>query len=308
MPKTTLSLITDNKMPAWVTISEAVEIATESVKQKITPSDIYRHAFSGNILLSIYFQSPVILRKVQTAHGKLKFRLLDGELIDKLCLLDNRAFICGRNLILSTEGKYISPLQQIIDTTLTGYEYVLLQRILAHELQFSLPITGAKTANHGITVNFSGETYQVFEKMTWLKRAKKQIAQLPLDISHDVMAQISENSIGTSHENGYFPLHDLPPDACIVIRYAEVQKLIQLYIKNKVFPKSSTRMTTPLSRLLWLACKHNDAISPLLKHPYKLLSIFELWASNDGITESLSAETLKNALERGAPPSKSLSR
>ncbi|MEG2268621.1 MAG: AlpA family transcriptional regulator [Acinetobacter sp.] len=57
-------------------------------------------------------------------------------------------------------------------------------------------------------------------------------------------------------------------------------------------------MTTPLSRLFWLACKHNDTISPLLNQPYKLLSIFEQWASDDGIGEKLDAETLKNALKR----------
>ncbi|HGZ0726797.1 TPA: hypothetical protein ACPTUX_004726, partial [Escherichia coli] len=50
-------------MSTWVTITEAVEITTKAIKQKITPSDIYRHALSGNILLSVYFQSPVILKK-----------------------------------------------------------------------------------------------------------------------------------------------------------------------------------------------------------------------------------------------------
>lgn len=57
-------------------------------------------------------------------------------------------------------------------------------------------------------------------------------------------------------------------------------------------------MTTPLSRLFWPACKHNDTISPLLNQPYKLLSIFEQWASDDGIGEKLDAETLKNVLKR----------
>lgn len=308
MPKHTPSLATDNKMPVWVTISEAVEIATELAKQKINPSDIYRHAFRGDIFLSIYFQSPVILKKTLVINEKLKFRQFEGGLIEKLCLLDPQAFLYGKKYILSTEDKYTYPIQQIIDTTLKGYEYVLLQRILAHELKFPLPVSGAKTVNYGITVELSGATYQVFEKMTWLTRAKKQIAQLPEDISHDIIAQLSAECYSKYQQNGYFPLYDLPPDACFIIRYSEVEKLINLYAKNKIPLNSSTRMTTPLSRLLWLACKHNDAISSLLKHPYKLLSIFELWASDDGITEALSAETLKNALERGAPPLTSLSR
>ncbi|EFN6876015.1 hypothetical protein EO003_20675, partial [Escherichia coli] len=104
----------------------------------------------------------------------------------------------------------------------------------------------------------------------------------------------------------YFPLYNLPSDACFVIRYAEVEKLINLYKKDIKSTKSSPRITTPLSRLFWLAYKHNDTISPLLKHPYKLLSIFEQWASDDGIKEELNAETLKRALERGSPSSTSL--
>jgi len=308
MPKQMSLLTSDDKMPVWVTISEAVEIATELAKKKINPSDIYRHAFRGDIFLSIYFQSPVILKKTATFNDKLKFRPFEGGLIEKLCLLDPRTFLCGKKFILCTEDKYIYPIQQIIDTTLKGYEYVLLQRMLAHELKFPLPISGAKTANYGITVQLSGTTYQVFEKMTWLKRAKKQIALLPEDISHDVTKQLSAECYRKYQKNEFFPLYDLPPDACFIIRYSEVEKLINLYAKGKILLNTSTRITTPLSRLLWLACKHNDAINSLLKNPYKLLSIFELWASDDGITESLSAETLKTALERGAPPLTSPSR
>jgi hypothetical protein len=37
--------------------------------------------------------------------------------------------------------------------------------------------------------------------------------------------------------------------------------------------------------------------------PYKLLSIFEQWASEEGITDRFSGDTLKTALERGSPPS-----
>ncbi|HBQ8049482.1 hypothetical protein M2940_25730, partial [Klebsiella pneumoniae] len=109
------------------------------------------------------------------------------------------------------------------------------------------------------------------------------------------------------NHNGCFPLYTLPPDACFVIRHTEVERLINLYKKRESHPISPSRMTTPLSRLFWLACKHNDTISPLLNHPYKLLSIFEQWASDDGIGEKLDAETLKNALKRGSPSSTSLS-
>ncbi|ELE4479420.1 hypothetical protein RC180_003444 [Salmonella enterica] len=306
MLKTSESLFMIHNMPDWVTIQEAVDITTEAIKQKtikqkITPGDIYRYALSGNILLSVYFQSPVILKKIQTFNGKIKFRKFDGGLLDKLCMLDRNGFIDEKNLILCTEGKYIFPVQQIIDTTLMGYEYVLIQRILARELHFPSPVTGAKETSYGITVKLSGSLFQVFEKMTWKKRAENQIALLPENTAPDLMSQLTEATVFRYRHNGYFPLHELPSDACFVIRHTEVEKLINLYIKKESHPISPPRMTTPLSRLFWLACRHNDAISPLLNHPYKLLSIFEQWASDDGIREKLDAETLKNALKRGAP-------
>ena len=118
MSKKYQPLLITHYMSTWVTITEAVEITTKAIKQKITPSDIYRHALSGNILLSIYFQSPVILKKIQTFNGKIKFRQFVGDLLDKLCMLDSDGFIYGQNLRLCTEARYICPVQQIIDTPL----------------------------------------------------------------------------------------------------------------------------------------------------------------------------------------------
>ncbi|KME59953.1 hypothetical protein SM09_05148 [Escherichia coli] len=118
MSKKYQPLLITHYMSTWVTITEAVEITTKAIKQKITPSDIYRHALSGNILLSVYFQSPVILKKIQTFNGKIKFRQFVGDLLDKLCMLDRDGFIYGQNLRLCTEARYICPVQQIIDTPL----------------------------------------------------------------------------------------------------------------------------------------------------------------------------------------------
>lgn len=78
MSKKYQPLLITHYMSTWVTITEAVEITTKTIKQKITPSDIYRHALSGNILLSVYFQSPVILKKIQTFNGKIKFSSCQG--------------------------------------------------------------------------------------------------------------------------------------------------------------------------------------------------------------------------------------
>ncbi|WP_025473363.1 hypothetical protein, partial [Yersinia pestis] len=107
MSKKYQPLLITHYMSTWVTITEAVEITTKAIKQKITPSDIYRHALSGNILLSVYFQSPVILKKIQTFNGKIKFRQFEGDLLDKLCMLDRDGFIYGQNLRLCTEARYV---------------------------------------------------------------------------------------------------------------------------------------------------------------------------------------------------------
>ncbi|HCD1898866.1 TPA: hypothetical protein NBI13_002555, partial [Klebsiella pneumoniae] len=103
----------------------------------------------------------------------------------------------------------------------------------------------------------------------------------------------------------YFPAHILPRDAWFVIRHAELDKVIEIITNSRVPPLSATRISTPLSRFFWLACKNNEVIRPLISKPYKPLSIFEQWASDEGITDRLSGDTLKTALVRGSPTSMS---
>ncbi len=129
--------------------------------------------------------------------------------------------------------------------------------------------------------------------------------QLPKKISLDVHEEIFSQRINNYPEKEYFPAHILPRDAWFVIRHAELGKLIDIITNNSVPPSSSTRISTPLSRFFWLACKNNEVIRPLINKPYKLLSIFEQWASDEGITDRLSGDTLKTALVRGSPTSMS---
>lgn len=90
----------------------------------------------------------------------------------------------------------------------------------------------------------------------------------------------------------------LPPDALFVIRRSHLEAFL-----TRHQPESKERISSALSRLLWLACKHNPQLDDkMLEHPYKLLNIFECWAREDGMHLSLSPETLKTALQRGAPP------
>ncbi|WP_410014877.1 hypothetical protein [Sodalis sp. C49] len=305
MPMNKHLFSTPNKAPDWITIREAIGIANQFTHTIITESDIYRNALYGNILLSIYFQSPIVLRKIRTSGFKVKMRPVGHSFIRRVCLLDSKCFLSGRNLTVSTYGEYFSPSQSIIDTTLTGYEYVLVQRLLARSLNIPLPTTGENDVNYGISVTFSGEIFQVFEKITWQQRIKKQIMKLPENIVPDIYKKISLKGMYGYNHKDYFPVHDLPQDACFVIRHAELEKLINMPVKNRTPPSSSTRISTPLSRLFWLACKHNEIISPLIRQPYKLLSIFEQWASEEGITDHLSGDTLKTALERGSSNSAS---
>ncbi|EOY9168129.1 TPA: hypothetical protein RMS72_004479 [Raoultella ornithinolytica] len=307
MSNNNIELNIKNPTPHWVTIREAVKIANNLTNGKITDGNIYRHALHGNISLSIYFQSPIILRKINKLDDKIKLRPVDASLISRLCFLEKNCFLNGRSLIISTVGKYISPIQPVIDIPLLGYHYILIQRLLARSLKIPLPVTGLAKFNYGITVNLHGEFFQIFDKSTWQQRIKQQIMQLPENIASEIDNLIYSQNIRRYQDKEYFPVYDLPQDACFVLRYTELEKLINIPTKNKPLLSTSTRISTPLSRLFWLACKHNEAISPLIRQPYKLLSIFEQWASDDGISDRLSGDTLKNALERGSPSSTSLS-
>lgn len=295
---------TNYSSPDWLTIREAVDVINKK-GLKIKKSDIYRYALHGSIHLSIYFQSPISLRKVQRSGYKLRLRSSEMSSINRLCLLDKKTFIKGHNFIISTTGKYIIPTERVIDTLLIGYEYVLVQKLLAKSLKIPLPVTGAIDFNHGITVSLQGEVFQLFDRMTWQERITQKIMQLPKKISLDVHEEIFSQRINNYLEKEYFPAHLLPRDAWFVIRHAELDKLIDITTNNSVPPSSSTRISTPLSRFLWLACKNNEVIRPLINKPYKLLSIFEQWASDEGITDRLSGDTLKTALVRGSPTSMS---
>ncbi|EMX8371639.1 hypothetical protein AAHR73_003659 [Yersinia enterocolitica] len=301
MPKNDSHLHITNGIPDWLTIHEAVDLINKTTEVKIKTCDIYRHALYGNIYLAIYFQSPIILRKVRISKHKVNLRPTTNSLIDRLCQLEKHCFINKRDLTISTEGKYIHSLQSVFDTPLMGYEYVHIQRLLAYSLNIPTPISGAKNINYGVSISINGRLFQVFEKKTWQERITQQRMKLPADIAQNIVKYIVYEK--RYQQRGYFPIHDLPQDACFVIRHTEVEKLINIIFKNKASPTTSTRISTPLSRMFWLACKNNETISPLIMQPYKLLSIFEQWASKEGITDRFSGDTLKTALERGSPPS-----
>ncbi|HDS5202636.1 TPA: hypothetical protein QH340_005373, partial [Klebsiella pneumoniae] len=81
--------------PDWVTIQEAVNIINTESNERIKESDIYRYALYNKINLAIYFQSPIILRKIKYAFQKVKMHPARGTLIHRLCLLEKNSFING---------------------------------------------------------------------------------------------------------------------------------------------------------------------------------------------------------------------
>jgi len=303
MIKSNRGLASVKDSPKWITIKEAIGIANNIKDIYLTESDIYRCALHGDITLSIYFQTPPILRKIHTSSFKVKLRPVNNSLLHRLCILEKNSFIHRKDLIASTGGNYISPTQRIIDTELIGYEYVLVQCLLALSLGIAPPQLDERYTNYGITVTLYGELFQVFERATWHERTKRQLMKLPENVALSIAGKLAELQTNMYCHKDYFPLYDLPGDACFVIRYAELEKLISTPLKINSSQPASTRISTPLSRLFWLACKNNEAIGPLMRQPYKLLTIFEQWASAEGITDKLSGDTLKTALERGSPSS-----
>ncbi|MCS4273673.1 MULTISPECIES: hypothetical protein [Raoultella] len=297
MPNSPTALQTINITSDWVTIKEAIIFLKRINGKKVNKSDIYKHALHGRISLSIYFPSPIILRRIKSHNKKLKLKPIGNHWAQKLPMFYKKSIFNGNNLTFSTEGAFISPVQRVIDTTLLGYEYVLIQRLLAHSLKIPSPTIGAKN-NYGITLTLFGETFQLFEKKILPGKIRNQVSRPSRNIAQKIYKNTTLCNIEKTPYKDYLPAHKLPKDACFVIRYTELEKIITPPGKNKL---SSTRISTPLSRLFWLACRHNETISPLINKPYKLLSIFEQWASTDGITDHLSGDTLKTALERGSP-------
>ncbi|HAF2404076.1 TPA: hypothetical protein H2W70_004140 [Salmonella enterica] len=294
-----------SSMPAWVTIDEAVEIINQNklIDKKVKAGDIYRFALYGHLTLSIYFQSPVKLRKVVFNEADVQYDEVNGDIIERLCHLCHHCFQNNDNLILKTEENSITPPGYILDASLQGQEYSKLQTLLANSLDLPPPVTGLHNIHHGVLVNDNGIIYQVFESCSWKERISRQIKKFPAETAVIIHEKI-KNSNALRNEIGFFTVYQFPDDACFVVKRNILEHFIETHFSTPATQETAqTRISTPVSRLLWLACKHNDSISPLIKHPYKLLSVFEQWAVSEGIYTPLSGETLKTALERGSPGS-----
>lgn len=147
MSKTIKNITKGNNHHDWLTVNEAID-AFKNLNKNITISDIYRYALAGKITLSIYFQSPVMLKEIKLTNQKIKLKIIKKPSHNNINSLETY----NEKLIVSTEENYISLIKQIVDTSLAGYEYVLVQRLLAQSLGIPNPVTGAVNANYGISV------------------------------------------------------------------------------------------------------------------------------------------------------------
>ncbi|EMO8104898.1 hypothetical protein WDP34_000852 [Salmonella enterica] len=118
---------------------------------------------------------------------------------------------------VKTEGDYISPPSHIMDTPLLGYEYVMLQRLLAHSLNLPLPKSGRCNIYCGVLVSDGSNIFQIFEYQSLEQRIFQQLQLIPVDkasLCHDEINKIQFDRT----KKDYFPVYHFPGDACFVVK------------------------------------------------------------------------------------------
>lgn len=295
----------------WLTINETVQLIKEQSDLSVDKSYLYRAALNNKITLSIYFQSPITLKKISYTPQK-KFSHISRNLIFIFCHtnpvefeLSNHQLVCP---VKTTRG-VLFPSSTVWDTKLTGIEGIHIQKALAQSLNLPEPVIGQRNHHSGVIVNDPhGNNYQLFEMVTIRERINNQLKRLKNHDSQFIRAITgicncnAPEAQSLLNQKTYFPIYQFPEDAVFVIRKEHIIDFLTRNMPQKKSHQTTNRLSTPLARFFWLACKNNPHIgSELINHPYKLLSIFEQWATEEGIHDRLSGETLKTALERGSP-------
>ncbi|EGT0668113.1 hypothetical protein JAG28_003495 [Citrobacter werkmanii] len=261
-------------------------------------SEVWRYALYGHLKLSIYFQSPVKLKKIcvnSCNEDEIGLEIINKDICYKVCYLNDFCIRYEDFRGVKTDDVLISPIYHIIDTPLIGYEYTEVQKLLANSLNLPQPVSGQHNYHYGIFVRKEGEIFQVFEQCTWQERISRQLNYLPVEMAVSLREQIAKQGIPRTGI-GYFPLFHFPDDAFFVIKRDELEQLIHKFFPQPSLQNKTARISTPVSRLFWLACKYNENIGQLIDHPYKLASIFESWATAEGFTGHLNGQTLKGGL------------
>ncbi|MGT5847306.1 hypothetical protein ACRW0W_25100, partial [Escherichia coli] len=141
----------------------------------------------------------------------------------------------------------------IVDTPLMGHECIELQRRLALSLDLPPPETGRCNIHCGIIVRDGNHIFQLAEYCTVEQRIDEQLHHLPPSKTELFNSKIDRQHI-QNHRSGYFPLYNFPADAWFVIRRTALEQFISHFFKPAAeMQEKQIRISTPVSRLLWLA-------------------------------------------------------
>lgn len=287
----------------WLTLDEAAEVIRQH-NITLLPADLIRHALHGDLPLSVYFPSPVLLRPLNPPchfacrYSKTPFPPSQCNKPGNRKVMANSP-PCRRDPTLRLTTSHLW------DLPLIGLERLILHQRLAQTLNCPCPHETHCCNQIGIVLcDENGRFFQLCNRKS-LREVLLELldtnGRIPEEL-HVLIAQLyghgrDELQPRLNLSVCYLP-DTLPPDALLVIRRTHLEAFL-----TRHQPESKERITTALSRMLWLACKHNPQLDDeMLEHPYKLLNIFECWAREEGMHLPLSPETLKTALQRGAPP------
>ena len=287
----------------WLTLEEAAEVIRQH-NITLLPADLLRHALHGDLPLSVYFPSPVLLKPLNPP-CRFACRSRENPFPPSQCNKPGNRKIMANSPPCRRDPTLRLTTSQLWDLPLLGLERLLLHQRLAQTLNCPCPKDTHCCNQIGIAIcDEKGQYYQLCNRKSLREILLELLStngKIPEEL-HALIARLYGNGCDKLQPRLNLPVcylpDALPPDALLVIRREHLENFLARHQ-----PESKERITAALSRLLWLACKHNPQLDDeLLGHPYKLLNIFEYWAREEGMHQPLSGETLKTALQRGAPP------
>lgn len=155
--------------------------------------------------------------------------------VSRLCHLSGECFSMNNIWRVKTEGDYISPPSHIMDTPLRGYEYVMLQKLLAHSLSFPLPETGQYNIYCGILVSHGDDIFQVFEYQSSERRIFQQLQFIPADKANFCHDEINKIQFDRTRKD-YFPVYHFPGDACFVVKRQNLESFLNRFYSSATKP------------------------------------------------------------------------
>ncbi|HHQ9852083.1 TPA: hypothetical protein ACSXNK_004385 [Escherichia coli] len=224
-------------VPEWVTISEAAHIINQQPGISVTEAAIWRYALYGHLILSVYFQSPVKMRRVTQNKNAIVLAKTHNDIIGRLCYLSPECLATDDYWQVKTEGDIISLGRHIIDTPLMGHECIALQQRLAFSLGLPPPQTGRCNIHCGITVQSGGALYQLVEDISSEQRITQQLQCLPSGKQEYYREKLSRLHINREQHH-FFPVYHFPDDAWFVIKRTNLEQFIRTFFPPLAKPSN----------------------------------------------------------------------